>query len=528
VTSVAPLKLKIGERLTIKGSGFLPGKSRNTVVFKATGGRAVFAKALSATKTKLVVTVPPKLAPFLKVNAGQAQATRFQLRVLAKKLSRSYTSASASPMIAPATDAVVATAKTPAPAPAVAAVVPATAATTPPPAPNCDGDSQPDSVDADDDNDLLPDTLERQIGTGVCDADSDDDSMGDGWEYQSASDFNRESCPAAGYPTACPGAKPYPVKQPYTNPLYADANEDYDGDYLPAGLEYQMWKAHKPNTLTNMWYSDGLESSQDSNPNDTCVGLEEKAGGHVDRYPVGLVAYPTVIDEANKTNGTARYGWLYGKAAYSLDADQAGPNVGCLSDDERDEDGDFLSNAQEVNLMMTGPAYIAALFNEPLYKNVYEGTDPLDWDTDGDQIADGMDDQDEDDFWNVEEIRRGTPSSVEVQAADGIDAGTDPDLVGRDTTARTGLWVDPYNPCLPAIYARHCPDGVLLGGTPWRPWPTGGIAPTRRWPLYHTALYPLDAPDEIWTPAGGQSQPLPLHQPNAGTGPEHPLLPRPY
>jgi hypothetical protein len=50
---------------TIKGKGFLPGKNRNTVVFKAAGGRAVFAKAESATTTKLVVTLAAKLAAFL-------------------------------------------------------------------------------------------------------------------------------------------------------------------------------------------------------------------------------------------------------------------------------------------------------------------------------------------------------------------------------------------------------------------------------------------------------------------------------
>ena len=93
VTSVTPLKLKIGDRLTIKGKGFLPGKNRNTVVFKASGARAVFAKAQSATTTKLVVKVPAKLAPFLKVTGGQPAPTRFQLRVLARKLSPSYTPA---------------------------------------------------------------------------------------------------------------------------------------------------------------------------------------------------------------------------------------------------------------------------------------------------------------------------------------------------------------------------------------------------------------------------------------------------
>src|SRR4051795_1610981 len=105
VTSVAPLKLKIGDRLTVRGKGFLPGKNRNTVVFKANGARAVFAKAQSATKTKLVVKVPAKLAPFLKVSAGRPTATRFQLRVPARRLSPSYTKTAASPARRPAAPA---------------------------------------------------------------------------------------------------------------------------------------------------------------------------------------------------------------------------------------------------------------------------------------------------------------------------------------------------------------------------------------------------------------------------------------
>src|SRR3954451_2543892 len=71
VTSVAPLQLKIGDRLTVKGSGFLAGKNRNTVVFKAAGHPAVFAQAQSATRTRLVVKVPTKLGAHLRVKAGR-------------------------------------------------------------------------------------------------------------------------------------------------------------------------------------------------------------------------------------------------------------------------------------------------------------------------------------------------------------------------------------------------------------------------------------------------------------------------
>jgi hypothetical protein len=182
--------------------------------------------------------------------------------------------------------------------------------------------------------------------------------------------------------------------------------------------------------------------------------------------------------------------------------------------------------------MMTGSEYVLKLFSEPGFKTLYGGTDPLDWDTDGDDIADGMDDEDGDDFWNVEEIERGTESSVELKRPDGIDDDTEPDpSLPGDTGVRTGLWVDPYNPCLPAIYADHCPDGVLLGAAPWRPFKIDGQPPLRRWPLYNKALYSGNVgnpAEEIWTGFPKVEQTLPLHQPgDANPGHQHPLLPRP-
>src|SRR4051794_2449913 len=61
IKKVSPLSLRIGERLTIQGTGFLAGKNRNTVVFKAPGRRAIFAKAQLSTTKKMFVTVPAKL-----------------------------------------------------------------------------------------------------------------------------------------------------------------------------------------------------------------------------------------------------------------------------------------------------------------------------------------------------------------------------------------------------------------------------------------------------------------------------------
>ena len=62
-----------------------------------------------------------------------------------------------------------------------------------------------------------------------------------------------------------------------------------------------------------------------------------------------------------------------------------------------------------------------------------------------------MDDQDHDDFWNVEEIMRGTNS------------------VATGATGPDGLWVDPFNPCLPSPLSRTCPVAVPLTGEVWPP-----------------------------------------------------------
>ena len=45
VTRVSPMSVQIGQTLEIKGKYFIRGRYRNTVVFKRSGGRAVFVKA---------------------------------------------------------------------------------------------------------------------------------------------------------------------------------------------------------------------------------------------------------------------------------------------------------------------------------------------------------------------------------------------------------------------------------------------------------------------------------------------------
>jgi hypothetical protein len=487
VTSVAPLQLKVGDKLTIRGTGFIAGKNHNTVIFKATGARAVFAKAQTATKTKIVVKVPAKLLSFLKVKDGESVATRFQIRVLAKRLSPTYTPAGKSPVIAAAaTPAVTPVAgKTPATATSTAgASAPTAAPAAPAAAPDCDHDGTPDATDTDDDNDLLPDTLERQIGTQTCNADSDGDGMEDGWEYKSALDLNQRSCPGAGdYPVPCAAAMPYPGKRPYPNPRDAtDGNTDHDGDGLTAIEEFTAWrlKATKDpawHTLTNLWYSDGLQASQDTSAATGCRGMTvpEPFDGNGVRpefaRPTTPVSYPDVTQPEY--------------AIYTLDRDGRHAGDGCLDDAERDEDGDFLSNWDETVGPFApgqlGPGWWKGVYAEPDFKLTFAGTDWLDPDVDGDGVVDGLDDQDHDDFLNVEEVVRGPES----RTANG------------DGGSRRGLWVDPYNPCLPSPNSRTCPPSLLLNAAAWMPFKKAADSdPVPRWPLYGV-LDPSDRTNDI-------------------------------
>ncbi|HEX8206178.1 MAG TPA: IPT/TIG domain-containing protein [Solirubrobacteraceae bacterium] len=238
ITKIDPLNLAIGDTMTVTGRNFLKGKNRNTVVFKRTNQRAIFAKAVSATRTKLKVVVPEKLRPFLNKQAEQQVPTKFRVRILAKRFGRRYTKASSSPTIAPVgrvtTDG-----------------APAADAPPPPAGPvDCENDGILDDVDTDDDNDHMTDAFEASIGTDRCKWDTDGDTLSDFWEYESALDLNLR-------------ALPYPGKRPYPNALDPDLNTDYDGDGMQAWQEHVMWVRYG-NMGTYLNYSDGAQVSEPS------------------------------------------------------------------------------------------------------------------------------------------------------------------------------------------------------------------------------------------------------------------------
>jgi hypothetical protein len=224
VKSVSPLKANVGDTLTIKGSGFLPGKGKTRVFFMKSGRGSAFARAVNATTTKLTVVVPAQVAKIIN-----GKPARVQIRLLTSKFGN-LTSTKKSPLLSPAA---------------------AGGGGTPPPKTCMPGDQA--SASNDSDKDGLNDALEVQIGTDPCSADTDGDHVSDGYEYNAAQDLNSTVLFGSG------PLLPYPALRPYPNPLYPDQEVDYDGDGLTMGDEYALWKKFGDGQLPLTSYSDGKQ-----------------------------------------------------------------------------------------------------------------------------------------------------------------------------------------------------------------------------------------------------------------------------
>src|SRR3954454_5660761 len=172
VSSVSPLRLKVGEKLTVKGKNFIPGKGKTRVLFVRKGGGAAFARADKATSTKLVVTLPPQLE---KVLGGKA--SRVQIRVLAKKFGK-LSAAKKSPIVADT--AGDGGGEDPGTTSDPVDTGPAR------PGGDCDKDGVPNSAETDMDNDLLSNSDEVDLALDPCSADTDLDGVSDGYEWHSA------------------------------------------------------------------------------------------------------------------------------------------------------------------------------------------------------------------------------------------------------------------------------------------------------------------------------------------------------
>jgi hypothetical protein len=481
VTKVSPLDLAVGEKLTIRGRNFVKGRKKNSVVFKRDGARAVFAKADLATKKMMVVTIPPAVGDYLRTQNGAPVPTRFRIRVLAKKLSKNYTKNKKSPLIRAVRNA---------PDPTVDSA-------------DCNGDGVLNGASSDDDGDLLPDDLERRILSDGCKADTDGDGVEDGFEYQSAVDLNDDEYQVPNKLVA------YPHKMPYPNPGFKDATVDYDGDSLTLEQEQALWKYSysvgmtATRTLSPLNYSDGMQHSLSTptGPNGRRVPSQPAA-----TYPAAeqfvawaqATGYLTIdlrtADTFNNVPGGTVAG-LYDIRDINLsgvvESGEYGftdiDNNGYVSDAERDEDVDGLSNYEELNGRLL-PAYWSGCYDEETdYPVLYKGTQYDDPDTDGDGVRDGADDQDHDDLPNLMELSRMDASGIndtdgteckpsEAKAtADLEDNGVDENGVakprgdGKPDVEQYGNHpfaygrVNPFNPCLPFADSRTCSRFSQIG-----------------------------------------------------------------
>src|SRR5215208_6870521 len=99
ITRVTPMRVSVGNLLTIRGAHFKARRLRNTVIFRGPDGRTAFAKPRRATTSKLVVRVPAAVARLLRVSGGRQRPTRLKLRVLSARKFSKFTSRRLSPVV---------------------------------------------------------------------------------------------------------------------------------------------------------------------------------------------------------------------------------------------------------------------------------------------------------------------------------------------------------------------------------------------------------------------------------------------
>ena len=443
ITRVQPMRVSVGNLLTITGTNFKAQRTRNTVIFRGPTGRTAFAKPRRSTRRKLVVRVPAAVARLLRLSGSRQRPTRLKLRVLSGQFSK-FTTRRLSPVVTGVGD----------------------------------GDGGPGGGgggggggtvvcddSADHDGDLLPNTLELAIGTDPCLADTDNDQMSDGWEYWSSKDMNVKAVPY-------PGERPFPNALDPSDGAAAPAkfsNIDFDGDGLTTLEEYRAWrstgssfdasKAGTPGLESALGYSDGTKYSRWTE----VPGVPAWRGPSLG-LPAPTQAFP---------------------ATYDLHGD------GPWRDDERDADGDGLSNWLESaggpGRVSYWPGYWAVTGREidPWKITAYcappegpqrPGTfdvrpftdlDVADPDVDGDTLLDGEDDQDNDDYSNITELYE-VSYDLDNNGAARVNpawcGGKGPGVIPSIDRGGADWAINPFNPCAPDPNSRSCPDYIPFQG----------------------------------------------------------------
>jgi hypothetical protein len=464
VKRVTPKKVYVGETMTVRGRHFRAGVNKNIVAFKRKGTKVVLVPAGRGTSKLLKVELPKRLEKVLLVQNGTPVPTPLQIRVMSARFGKRYTRRSKSPLVAPE--------RPPAPPKPKGAN----------PRGDCDGDGQINRVDTDDDNDLLSDEAEKGFDLDGCKADTDGDKVEDGYEYQSARDLNDDEHQSAN------DYIPYPEKRPYPNGLdKTDGGTDHDGDDLTLLEEYLLWKVTinngAPRTLAQLGYSAGEQYSINVRvggnghrvPALNASGYDKQAaflswaagagyftpalatiGGVYNDFPdESQIADYWDLRSNVQINDMNRDGAIAPYEATYYDYDQTTK----LSDDERDEDADGLTNWAETRGCMSAKFWSDVYDKETPYYITYQGTRLDDADSDGDGVRDGADDQDFDDVPNVMECSRVLATGLPQDPAD----------EDRGDPLRPWIgFVNPFNPCLPHIRSRTC-KRILPTESPWAP-----------------------------------------------------------
>lgn len=157
---------------------------------------------------------------------------------------------------------------------------------------------------------------------------------------------------------------------------------------------------------------------------------------------------------------------------------------GTLTDDERDADSDGLSNVVEYSYTGTQDWWKKGPYKEekPYFWRSFADPVPTDPDSDGDGVLDGADDQDVDGYDNYTEMQ-----------------------LAREGT---GLYVNPFNPCLPDPYALTCSRYIPLD--------PGSVYPPFSTPDWVNSVVPLTwssptpplSGETFWNGKGGPQGPL--------------------
>jgi len=231
---------------------------------------------------------------------------------------------------------------------------------------------------------------------------------------------------------------------------------------LTLGQEFALWRDYRNPAagLNDLVYSDGSQySAYGRGPDGRRPGALVGADPH-DKYSqflawAGGAGYGTVmirgsqfalrdINQDGSVAPVAAGAYRDSEERYfDFDSD------GKLSDDERDEDADGLTNYDEASGRITSGYWTACYKKEKPYPIVYADTDLVDPDSDGDGVRDGADDQDHDDVPNLMELSRNAASGRAVV----VECDAEGALESPDPTRGA---VNPYNPCLPYVDSRTC------------------------------------------------------------------------